>query len=1476
MGRPGFQTWTLFVLFSWVHVAQVGAGPFYWVLCPAVLESGEPTKVCMSLIKPNETVAVTVTLTSKEQNLTVLSGTTTAADIHICKEFQVPSVVKEDVRNLEVEVRGMNFHSKEIRKVMLRVYKPATFVQTDKPIYLPGQTVHFRVVSIDSKMRSSNRLYELIELVDANGNRVGQWLNQTSGKILQLLYALNSECAEGTYKINVVVDGDTITHTFKVEKYVLPKFEVTIEAKDEVNIVQDSFEAKVCAKYTFGQPVPGNAKISVCRTLSRYIYHFARPVLENGDNLPEITAPCHKETKQTDLSGCATFTMEMSTFTKLDNKVLQDRLEFKAVVEEEGTGISLSQTKSAQISYEVGRLTFVDTPTIYKEGENVIVKVKAVYYNDTPIADMKLHLFKGQTWSKDLFENATTDSQGIAVFSICTVDEEPTINLGVSTSPTREYPGYRTPHIQGAEHTLSLAQDATPESKTSSTFEFKDKDKPLPCSSKADIVFKYTIVGETRGQLELYYYILSKGVIKGRGRKYIYIGDESVTEGEVSIQIDVSAKLAPFVQILIFAVLPSETVIAKSTGFDTEKCFSHQVGLQFSPPSAVPGEEVVMQVTADAMSLCGVSAIDKSVLLQEPGKTLNADTIFDLLPVSKVNYVPYEIQDPHPCLPVRAKRYIMPPPFPGDTEDAFTAFQNVGLKIATNLFVRLPSCLLFKGRTYHHGPSNVLVLYLPYSVQYEAMPSVHRMQQSGVAGAAGFDSAQPIIETVRTFFPETWIWELVEVGFSGSTDLTVKVPDTITTWETEAFCLSDQGFGLAPRQEITVFQPFFLELTLPYSMVRGERFELKATVFNYLSSCIMVSVTPLPSSDYTLTPIFGNKYGPSCLCANERRTVSWMMSPTGLGAVDVSISAQAETTDISCNNEIVTVPQRGRIDLVKKPLIVKAEGTEMTENFNWLLSPKGGVLEETFVFQLPANVIPGSSRGSISVLGDIMGRAMKNVDNLLRMPYGCGEQNMALLAPNIYILQYLKNTDQLTPAIKEKSDKFLTSGYQRQLNYKHDSGAFSTFGSGPGNTWLTAFVLRSFVQAQSFIYIEPRVIRESKTWLESLQNRDGCFQKVGKLFHNRMKGGVSDEVTLTAYITASFLEMNSSVDDAVVKKSLSCLKASLTGNRIATLGNTYTTALMAYVFTLAGDIQTRKTLLDHLNIVAVREGGFLHWNQKSAETSASLSVEISAYVMLAFLSRSPPTMEELGQASSIVRWLTRQQNHYGGFSSTQDTVVALQALALYATLLFEKGGATTVFVSSPEGLLRFEVNQANKLLYQEKELRNVVGTYNIQAMGTASAAVQLSVRYNVPTQVDADIFNIQVRPIAACLDMAPRPRMNLIITVMYNGTKDVSNMVIVKINMLSGFVPDAESLKRLKGLPSMARVDEKPGHVELYIEVLVKGLEMEFELEIVQELAVQDLKPALVEIYDYYQTSDRAEREYLYPCVARSPMNIKQ
>uniref|UniRef100_A0A673XUG1 Alpha-2-macroglobulin-like n=1 Tax=Salmo trutta TaxID=8032 RepID=A0A673XUG1_SALTR len=465
-------------------------------------------------------------------------------------------------------------------------------------------------------------------------------------------------------------------------------------------------------------------------------------------------------------------------------------------------------------------------------------------------------------------------------------------------------------------------------------------------------------------------------------------------------------------------------------------------------------------------------------------------------------------------------------------------------------------------------------------------------------------------------------------------------------------------------------------------------------------------------------------------------------------------------------------------------------------------------LTEEVEVQLPQNVVDGSARISLSVLGDILGRALNNLDGLLQMPYGCGEQNMALLSPNIYILEYLRNTKQLTPAILDKATKFLTSGYQRQLNYKNADGAYSTFGQGLGNTWLTAFVLRSFGKAQSFIYVDPATMEQSKTWLERQQGKHGCFRTLGKLLNNRMKGGVTDEVTLTAYITASMLELNMSVSDPVVDHSLSCLK-----NSTSDMSNTYATALLAYTFTLAGDMETRARLLQHLDTISFQEGGLLHWSQSSSETSPSLEVEISSYVLLASLSASSRSTSDLGYASRIVRWLVRQQNAYGGFSSTQDTVVALQALALYSTRVFSRGGASTVTVRSPSGeRCLFHVNQNNKLLYQERALQDTEGKYSVEVKGSACASVQVS-------------------EYTSLLPVLWRKMLVNHVFLRYHGKELTTNMIIVDLKMLSGFSPDPDSLGRVSccGVVLPHRIDF--------------------------ELPVQNLKPAVVKIYDYYQPS---------------------
>uniref|UniRef100_A0A673XZA9 Alpha-2-macroglobulin-like n=1 Tax=Salmo trutta TaxID=8032 RepID=A0A673XZA9_SALTR len=1258
----------------------------YMVAIPAVIQAGSEAKLCASLLQPNETLVMTISLIADEQSKILLQESSDQ-EFHRCFQFQAPHVESDKVQNFKVEVRGETFLSTEERKVMIKPYSPMTFVQTDKPIYNPGQTVQFRVITLDTNFSPVNQLVSLEN--DIHQNRIGQWVNtSSSGNILQLSHPLNSEAPIGSYAIVVWIGDNKIYHHFKVKKYVLPKFEIKMNLTDEI------------------------------------IYTIA---------------------------------------------VLQC-----TVVMCNSTNVTVKQIA---LSYVIGKLTFVDTPTIYEHGSIIEGKINVVHFNNTPISDMLVYLLEKKGWSSHRLQNLTTDSRGIASFSLNTTTmPKEDINLIVSNTPEAENTGYMVPYFNRGQHTLSLIQPTSPHSKTSSSLAIQKMEKPLACGEEVSIAIQYAIVGETvpKGSVDVVYLVSrtrNKGAILQHGHMKVTV-QQGITEGEVTLKLAVVPEMAPLVQVLVYSMLPSETVIAHSMNFPTEKCFRHKVLVEFSPSKAVPGEENTLQLSAQPGSLCGLSTVDKSVHIMEPGKRLDADKVTELTEVN-VNS--------HTTIYTAFVVLATTTSFRGIRSD-YSRY-GVGLfTLATNLVIRVPSCLSYKGNEYHQHYAHPI-----------AMDSL-LTSQGGLPGISG--APLPPIQTVRTFFPETWIWDLVEVGESGTLDIPLTVPDTITTWETEAFCLAPGGFGLAPPVEITVFQPFFLELTLPYSIIRGEHFELKATVFNYLSKCIMVSVTPFPSLDYTLTPLNDVQYS-SCLCANGRKTFSWTMAPSVLGDLNVSVSAEAVQSHAACDNEIVNVPERGRIDTVTKSLLVKAEGTEKTDTYNWLLCPTGEALTEEVELQLPKNVVDGSDRISLSVLGDVLGRALKNLDGLLQMPYGCGEQNMALLAPNIYILEYLRNTDQLTPAIRNKANKFLTSGYQRQLNYKHFDGAYSTFGQGSGNTWLTAFVLRSFGKAQSFIYIDPAKMKESTTWLESQQDKHGCFVRLGKLFNNRMKGGVTDEVTLTAYITASMLELNISVSDPVVNGSLSCLK-----NSTSDLSNTYTTALLAYTFTLAGDMETRAQLLQHLDTVALQEGALLHWTQTSSETSASLAVEISSYVLLASLSASPLSATDLGYASRIVRWLVRQQNAYGGFSSTQDTVVALQALALYSTRVFSREGTSTVTVQSPSGGQHlFEVNKNNKLLYQESALQDTEGKYTVEVKGSACASVQVSE------------------------DTPPNP-------MLYNGKELTTNMIIVDLKMLSGFAPDPESLGRLPSL-----------------------LPFNHTLDIIQELPVQNLKPAVVKIYDYYQPS---------------------
>lgn len=90
---------------------------------------------------------------------------------------------------------------------------------------------------------------------------------------------------------------------------------------------------------------------------------------------------------------------------------------------------------------------------------------------------------------------------------------------------------------------------------------------------------------------------------------------------------------------------------------------------------------------------------------------------------------------------------------------------------------------------------------------------------------------------------------------TGEAELRLDVPDSITTWVTEAVGLSEKkGLGLTQRSELRVFKPFFVDFTLPYSLIRGEQTKVPLTVYNYLPTCseVIIILSRLSSTDFKI------------------------------------------------------------------------------------------------------------------------------------------------------------------------------------------------------------------------------------------------------------------------------------------------------------------------------------------------------------------------------------------------------------------------------------------------------------------------------------------------------------------------------------------------------------------------------------------------------------------------------------------------
>ena len=101
------------------------------------------------------------------------------------------------------------------------------FIQTDKAIYKPGNTVQFRVIVLSPQLKPAVTGGIDISLRDGAGNLIRDWARvfTTRG-----VWAASVDVADkpvlGNWNITVDVNGQLFSKSFQVAEYVLPKFQV--------------------------------------------------------------------------------------------------------------------------------------------------------------------------------------------------------------------------------------------------------------------------------------------------------------------------------------------------------------------------------------------------------------------------------------------------------------------------------------------------------------------------------------------------------------------------------------------------------------------------------------------------------------------------------------------------------------------------------------------------------------------------------------------------------------------------------------------------------------------------------------------------------------------------------------------------------------------------------------------------------------------------------------------------------------------------------------------------------------------------------------------------------------------------------------------------------------------------------------------------------------------------------------------------
>lgn len=1067
----------LLLLLSCLPLA-LGA-PVFSIITPNILRLENEEAIVLEAHEVQGDVPVTVTVhdfPGKKQVLfsekTVLTGATghlgnVTVKIPASKEF------RSDKGRKFVTIQA-TFGATQVEKVVLvSIQSGYLFIQTDKTIYTPGSTVRYRVFTVDHQLLPVARTIVVsIETPEGIPIKLDALSSHNQNGIVPLQWNIPELVNMGQWKIQAHYENapqQVFSAYFEVKEYVLPSFEVLLRPEEKFYYIDDpqGLTVTITAKFLYGKNVEGTAfvifgvqdgerRISLAHSLKRVL-------IEDGTGEALLS-------RQVLLDG-----VQPSSADALVGKSLYVSA---TVILHSGSDMVEAELSGIPIVTSPYQIHFTKTPKFFKPAMPFDLMVFVTNPDGSPARRVPV-----MTQGSNV--QALTQDDGVAKLTINTPNSRQPLSITVRTNregipaarqatKTMQAQPYRTLHNSNNYLHLSVSR------------------VELKPGETLNINFHLRTDAGQDAKIRYYtYLIMNKGKLLKAGRQSREPGQDLVV-----LPLTITADFIPSFRVVAYYTLVGASgqreVVADSVWVDVkDSCVGTLVvkGGGKDDRHSLPGQQMTLKIEGDHGARVGLVAVDKGVFVLNKKNKLTQSKIWDVVEKADIGCTPGSGQD-----------------YAGVFTDAGLAFRtSQGLQTAQRTDPECPkpatrrrrSVQLMEKRMDKAGQYKSKELRkccedgmrdnpMGFSCERRArfislgtacveafldccshiLQLRQQHQREGTLGLARSDIDEDIIPeediVSRTQFPESWLWDIKDLKEPEKNGISTKVmniflKDTITTWEILAVSLSDKkGICVADPYEIAVMQDFFIDLRLPYSVVRNEQVEIRAVLFNYRErETLKVRVELLHNPAFCSLATAKKRYYQTIeIPPKSSVPVPYVIVPLKIGLQEVEVKAAVYNHFIS--------------DGVKKTLKVVPEGIRVNKTVAIrTLDPEhlgqGGVQrEEVPAADLSDQVPDTDSETRILLQGTpVTQMAEDAVDgerlkHLIVTPSGCGEQNMIGMTPTVIAVHYLDQTDQWEKFGLEKRQEALElikKGYTQQLAFRQPNSAYAAFKNRAPSTW---------------------------------------------------------------------------------------------------------------------------------------------------------------------------------------------------------------------------------------------------------------------------------------------------------------------------------------------------------------------------------------------------------------------------------------